>query len=284
MVVVWHPARGLARAFSGRGLPSRRRSRPGCGGPDGRAFTLIELLVVIAIIAILAALLLPALALAKERGKRIVCLGNLKQMGLGAVMYADEDKDGYYTPSVFDGDDNLNWLHPAYLPSLKSFICPSTQNFIPTNTGRHDITGDPGLRYLFRTAGGKAKKPGTSYEVFSFMNYNGGTTTEIRIRGRVETVAGIKKSQGSVQTHAHRFNAFGLQGQIAGPSRVWLILDADERYVDQPDVHQNYPDPVDNHGDAGGNVLFCDGHAEWIPRQKYLYSFELSQDENRTTP
>ncbi|MHC4244247.1 MAG: type II secretion system protein [Planctomycetota bacterium] len=74
-----------------------------------RGFTLIELLVVIAIIAVLMAILMPALNRAREQGKRMVCLGNLKQMGLAWIMYADDNEGKLVNGAIGYSNVDTGW-------------------------------------------------------------------------------------------------------------------------------------------------------------------------------
>src|SRR6476620_4419859 len=74
------------------------------GNPKARGFTLIELLVVIAIIAILAAILFPVFAQAREKARSTACLSNMKQMGMASVMYADDNNETLPTWSAYYAD------------------------------------------------------------------------------------------------------------------------------------------------------------------------------------
>jgi prepilin-type N-terminal cleavage/methylation domain-containing protein len=231
--------------------------------PRKKGFTLIELLVVIAIIAILAAMLLPALSRAKEHAKRANCMSNLKQINLSLQMYAGENNsnlpvgDGGYWAWDIPGTAAQFML--ANGATWRLFYCPDLANrFTDTNEFQlWNWGGGPSAigntfcvsQYAFTLPGSSGYSPASSLDG-CFTNVN----DKIAIDPPSWKYSVLTIPFGSFSSRVLAADPVIKIG--TGATATWTEIQG-SYFIDHTTAHMNGAQP------AGGNLSFLDGHGEW---------------------
>lgn len=209
-----------------------------------RGFTLIELLVVIAIIAILAAMLFPVFARAREAARKSACLSNLKQIGLASMMYM-QDYDGYFPTAehICNPHTKLIGQLMPYMKNVQILYCPSAPSM--------------GVQQIVESEANVAAG-NISYYYFSFD----GLPSTAPPAGPPDHVGWIDRF-----FYAQRLG-FGNTPRILtsrSDTDMWLASDWFCKPIVRRVGHSVHG------GDLGSfNVLYVDGHVKFFPRQAVL--------------
>ena len=259
-------------------------------------FTLVELLVVIAIIAILAAILFPVFARARENARRSSCQSNLKQIGLGILQYA-QDYDEIMVPAWLDGTgtatgwsatnsatrtDNFKWMDllQPYVKSEQIFNCPSAPSKTLNGKPFNDYSQANGDKYgayaanaTYRKAGDAFSAPFSTEDEFINLARFAAPATTVMV---VETRGGIGSSGSDCLFTWSKFPKVQSSGMQLHPdnaidgaiqnARVWIDNDG----TDKPQATM-----VERHLETT-NVLWADGHVKSVKLDSLIQPKTLS--------
>ncbi|MBQ6470608.1 MAG: DUF1559 domain-containing protein [Victivallales bacterium] len=228
-----------------------------------RRFTLVELLVVIAIIAILAAMLLPALGKAREKARLVSCKNNMRQLGFTLFTYMD-DYDDYIIPSLFitkSGSSGIHWnrmlFDKSYLNMLRG------QNLWTGNIYIHC----PSETLRTQAERGNNKDNYTDYSLNQYLHpYNlfyNAVRTDLNPWQKRGGIRNPSRRGSFTEARVPKTSAYYVASFQAGGT---LFSRGDSKYVPR---HNN-----------GANWSFLDGHVEWLSMMDLMPSLDTERNRN----